>query len=276
VARGNEKGRVERAIRYIRDAFFAARAFTDLDDLNAQAQVWTLGMASERRCLQEPALTVAQAFIQEREHLLALPDAPTPTDELRAVTAGKTPYVRFDLNDYSIPHTHARKSLTVAASPALVRILDGQTVLAAHVRSYDRGQQIEAPEHIEQLVQHKAQASAHRGVNRLTAAVPASAELLRQAAQRGEPLTRLTRTLQDWLDHYGADELDAAIGHALARGVPHPNAVRLALEQRRLTRNEPPAIAVALPEHIKQRDIPVRAHRLESYDQLMEPRHDNP
>jgi transposase len=38
VARGNEKGRVERAIRYLRDAFFAGRTFTDLDDLNAQAE----------------------------------------------------------------------------------------------------------------------------------------------------------------------------------------------------------------------------------------------
>ncbi len=37
IARGNEKGRVERAIRFVRDAFFAARAFTDLDDLNAQS-----------------------------------------------------------------------------------------------------------------------------------------------------------------------------------------------------------------------------------------------
>ena len=34
VARGNEKGRVERAIRYIRESFFAAREFADLDDLN--------------------------------------------------------------------------------------------------------------------------------------------------------------------------------------------------------------------------------------------------
>jgi transposase len=37
IARGNEKGRVERVIRYVRDNFFAARQFTDLDDLNAQA-----------------------------------------------------------------------------------------------------------------------------------------------------------------------------------------------------------------------------------------------
>jgi hypothetical protein len=33
------------------------------------------------------------------------------------VTAGKTPYVRFDLNDYSIPHTHVRRPLTVLADP---------------------------------------------------------------------------------------------------------------------------------------------------------------
>jgi len=43
IARGNEKGRVERAIRYVRDAFFAARTFTDLDDLNAQAAAWCTG-----------------------------------------------------------------------------------------------------------------------------------------------------------------------------------------------------------------------------------------
>ena len=50
VARGNEKGRVERAIRYIRDAFFAGRTFVDLDDLNAQAEAWC------RRAGRRPAL----------------------------------------------------------------------------------------------------------------------------------------------------------------------------------------------------------------------------
>ena len=30
---------------------------------------------------------------------------------------GKTPYVRFDLNDYSVPHAQVRKTLTVVADP---------------------------------------------------------------------------------------------------------------------------------------------------------------
>jgi transposase len=57
VARGNEKGRVERSIRYIRDNFFAARVFTDVDDLNAQAQVWCEGDACDRRWPQDDRTT---------------------------------------------------------------------------------------------------------------------------------------------------------------------------------------------------------------------------
>lgn len=49
VARGNEKGRVERAIRYVRDNFFAARSWSSLDDLNEQAHAWTHGPALERK-----------------------------------------------------------------------------------------------------------------------------------------------------------------------------------------------------------------------------------
>ena len=55
VARGNEKGRVERAIRYVRDAFFAARTFKDIDDLNAQADAWCRGQAADRRCPEDQA-----------------------------------------------------------------------------------------------------------------------------------------------------------------------------------------------------------------------------
>jgi hypothetical protein len=115
VARGNEKGRVERAIRYVRDNFFAAREFTDLDDLNVQAETWCRGLAADRRCPGQDTLSVREAFAAEAPRLLALPDNP-PLIERVAVKAGKTPYVRFDLNDYSIPHTKVQRLLTVGRS----------------------------------------------------------------------------------------------------------------------------------------------------------------
>jgi len=275
VARGNEKGRVERVIRYIRDGFFAGRTYKDVADLNAQADAWVAGPAGERRCPEDKTLTVSEAFTQEQARLLALPGDAFPTDEIRAVSAGKTPYVRFDLNDYSIPHTCVARTLTVAARLDQVRILDGQTVIATHPRSFDRRQQIEIPQHIATLVEHKHQASAHRGTDHLVQAVPASRELLTQAVERGEPLGRTVRTLTDLLERYGVAELTAAITDALGRGVPHPNAVSLALERRRQALAEPPPLAVSLPDHVKRRDVPVRPHRLDGYDVLMEPTHDD-
>jgi transposase len=268
VARGNEKGRVERAIRYIRSAFFEARKFSDLDDLNRQAEEWCNGIAADRPCPEKKEVTVREAFAEEAPKLLPLPANPFPLTERVAVKVGKTPYVRFDLNDYTVPHNKVQRLLTVLADPDTVRVVDGSEVLACHPRSYDKGAQIEDPAHLQALIDEKRAARRHRGVDRLAAAAPAAQDLLQRAAVRGDNLGTITATLLGLLDSYGAAELDAAIQDAIARGVPHPNAVRLALERRREQRSAPPPIAVDLPDHVKARDPIVKPHRLEIYDQL--------
>ena len=100
IARGNEKGRVERSVRYVRDGFFAGRQFADVDELNAQADAWCYGASADRRCPDQHAVTVREAFAEEAPHLLKLPDNPYPVVERVTVWVGKTPYVRFDQNDY--------------------------------------------------------------------------------------------------------------------------------------------------------------------------------
>jgi transposase len=268
VGRGNEKGRVERAIRYIRSAFFAARKFNDLEDLNRQAEEWCNGIAANRPCPENRAITVREAFAEEAPKLLRLPDNPFPLSERITVSVGKRPYVRFDRNDYTVPHTKVRRVLTVLGDPDTVRIVDGSEVIACHPRSYDKDAKIEEPAHLQALIDEKRAARHHRGVDRLAAAVPAAQDLLQRAAECGYNLRTITTDLLRLLDRCGAGELDAAIQDALARGVPHPNAVRLALDRRREQRNAPPPIAVDLPDRVKTRDTTVRPHRLETYDRL--------
>ena len=273
-ARGNEKGRVERAIRFVRENFFAARAFTDLDDLNAQASTWCNGYAADRPCPQDRDISVRAAFAAEQPSLLALPANPYPCQSQEVVKVGKTPYVRFDLNDYSIPHSFVRRTLTVHADPDQLRIVDGAQLIASFARSFDRGAQIERPEHIEALVSHKRAARQHRALDRLARAAAASQTLLQRAAQRGTPLGALTTALLKLLDRYGGAELQAAIEEALASDAPHPNAVRVALERRRELRQQPPPVAISLPEHVRCKDTEVIPHRLDIYDQLNAGTHD--
>ena len=271
VARGNEKGRVERSIRYIRDSFFAGRAFTDLDDLNTQARTWCLGLAAERRWPEDSRLSVRQAFEAEGRSLLALPPQAFALGERLAARVGKTPYVRFDTNDYSVPHTHVQRTLTVLADEQCVRVLDGSTELARHRRCWDSHVQIEDDAHVQRLVDVKRAARAHRACDRLAQAAPASAVLLQRAAARGENLGSITAALMRMLQRWGAAALQAAITEALARDVAHPNAVRLALERARAASGEPPPVALVLPEHVAKRDAPVRTHELRSYDRHPDP-----
>ena len=274
IARGNEKGRVERAIRYVREAFFVARKFVDLDDLNAQAEAWCLGMAADRRCPDEPDRTVREVFAEEKARLLPPPESPPSLLEQVAASVGKTPYVRFDLNDYSVPHAYVRRVLTVLADPREVRIVDGAHVLARHQRSYDKGARIEDPAHVQALVNEKRKARQHRATDRLAQAAPASQDLLMRAAECGANLGALTAALLRLLERYEAAALQEAILEALERDVPDANAVRIALERRREQQGAAPPVAVTLPAHVRDRDKPVRPHALESYDELKDDQDD--
>ena len=173
-----------------------------------------------------------------------------------------------------MPFTHVRRMLTVLADPHEVRIVDGATVLASHPRSYDKGAKIEEPAHVQALVDFKHAARQHRGTDRLARAVPASQTLLERAAERGGSLGAITAGLLRLLDRYGAAAVQSAILEALERDVPHPNAVRLALERQREQQGGDPPVAMVLPAHVRDRDAPVRPHALETYDQLKDPSDD--
>lgn len=271
VARGNQKGRVERQIDFIRKSFFAARKFVDVADLNAQAVDWCGGRAFERPWPEDDSLSVRQAFAVEHPHLLELPAAGYALGERVDVAVAKTPYLRFDLNDYTVPHTHVQRSLSVLADEQRVRIFDGITELANHPRSFDRHQVIEEPAHLQALVEHKGRARAHRACDALAQVAPAATQLLQMAALRGHNLGSITAALLRLLDQYGAASLQAAVLEAIARDVPHPNAVRLALERARERTGRPVPLALALPEHVARRDVPMRPQSLACYDRRYDP-----
>jgi transposase len=271
VYRGNEKGRVERAIRYVRDSFFPARTWTDLEDLNTQAHAWCLGPASERRCPEDRSQTVRTVFEQEQSKLMPLPEQPFFVEDRVEVHAGKTPYIRFDLNDYSVPHDRVRRTLVVLATEQTVRVLDGNAVVATHARHWGKGAQIEDPTHIQPLVEQKREAREGRGMDRLHHAAPRTRAFLMAVAERGANLGSTTNGLLKLLDGYGADELERALGEVLSREAPHLAAVRQVLEQRRYQRRLPPALPVPLSDEVRSKDRAVKSHALSSYDQLSTP-----
>lgn len=268
VARGNEKGRVERQIQYLRTSFFAARSFRDVADLNAQFEKWRDEIAHVRRVLGDAILTVGEAHERERSYLIRLPEHPFETDLLRSVRSGKTPYVRFDRNLYSIPYTLVRKPLTLVVGVETLRVLDGEKEVAHHQRSYESGACFEDPSHIEALVEWKKMARALKGRDRLRAAVPETDALFDVLALRGDNLGYNTTRLLQLLDTYGAEELRQATRTAIEREAYSSGSIAHVLEQRRRERGLRPPMQVELPDDPRVRDLRIIPHRLEAYDAL--------
>jgi len=270
VARGNEKGRVERTIQYLRHAFFAARRVSSLDVLNAQLAQWIADTAHQRPVPGDPTgRRVADALAEERPHLLPLPAHPFVCDLVRAVSSGKTPYVRFDGNDYSLPPALLRRPLTLVASAHQVRLLDGPTEVACHPRSYDRGQALEDPAHLAALTAAKRRAQELRGRDRLRQACPHAGAFLEALARRGERLAPHTTVLLRLLDDYDAGDLDTALAEAVARDTLSAWAIAHRLDQRARARRTPPAVPRFEPTDPRARALRITPHRLTDYDGLL-------
>ena len=265
--RPNEKGGVEKAISFVRQSFFAARAFTNLEELNRQALEWVQRVRL-RPHPEKTGRTVRDVFEEEKARLLPLPLHPFDCEFVKPVNSRGSIYIRFDLNDYSIPPEVADKPLTLSASDTRVRILDGDRVMAVHTRSYDRQRRIEQPTHRQALLQSKRKALGSSPSQRMVACVPESEAFLEQAFQRGESVARLTPQLLELLDDYGKDELRAVIQMALERNTPRVSSLRFLLKKRRASFKRKPPLPVQLPRRPELADIYIPSHPLESYDEL--------
>ena len=272
VRAGNQKGRVERAIRYVRDSFWAARRFTTLEECNRQALKWRDEVAHQRPWPDDRNRTVAEVLAEEQPRLLPLPLHEFNTDRVVAVRAAKTIYVRFDGNDYSIPPEAVGRELTLAASDTEVRILDGVREIARHRRSYNRQQMVLDPAHQQALLRTKRKARESTRSGRLEMAVPESAVLLERAFADGESAAHQIAQLLQLLDRYGARAMRRAVREALERNTPRAASVEFLLRQS----NRAAPLPLDLRRHPQAESVEVRPHDLETYDELAQRRDEDP
>ena len=264
VRAGNQKGRVERAIRYVRDSFWAGRTFTTLAECNRQALLWRDQVAHQRRWPGGDHRTVAEACAEEQPRLLPAALHPFPTDRIETVRSRKTIYVRFDLNDYSIPPQAVGRQLALVASDTGVRILAASLEIARHARTYDRHQLVLDPAHQEAVLKIKRKAFHSTPAGRLEQAVPESKTLLDLAFAQGESAGHQTAQLIKLLEQFGAAALRRAIAEALQRNTPRASSVAFLLRRQ----PRPTLLALDLSRHPQAQSLDVRPHDLETYDEL--------
>jgi transposase len=223
----HEKGAVERAIRYFRDRFFAARSFHSIEHGNAQLLEFIETIAHKRPHPRFPDRTIAEVFEEERPRLLTLPDPLPSADVVTPVSVDKTAFIRLDTNEYSAPAAYARATLTLVASDTELRLLDGDREVARHPRCWGRHQRIESPAHRAELLAEKRAARDLKSRDRLRAEVPGAETLLARWFDAGRNVGSLAAQVLHLLDAYGAAVLGDAIAEMISRGTHDPGALAI-------------------------------------------------
>jgi transposase len=264
VARPQHKGRVERAIRYLRDRFLAGRTITGVAEGNRALHRFIAEIAHARPHPVLAPRTVADVLADEKPRLLPLPEVLPSTHLVVPVNVDSQAFVRLDTNRYSVPTVYAHRTLTLAADDEIVRVLDGDKEVARHARSFGRRHFIEEPAHRAELVRERRAARDLKGRDRLVHVAPDFSVLLERWALEGYSLAiQVTRAIK-LLDLYGDEVFARAVAEIAARGLRDVGALTVACDRLRRERNRPLPVEIPLPPHVVDRDVV--PHDLETYD----------
>jgi len=263
VRSGNEKGRVENGVGYVKKNFLAGLQLVDFPALQAAATLWVDTQANVRVHASTHQRPI-DMFEQERSALKAL--NPNGFDLARVITvrANKQFRVALDTNHYSVPARYAGQRLLLKASDDRVCVYAENLLVARHVRSMDRHQDIEDPQHPQALLEQRKSAREQRLLTRFLAISP-RAQAYREGleAKRVDARVHL-RKIVALLEMYGQEALARSLDDGLELQAFSAEYIAHMLAARRRTGPEPGALQLTRGCDLLELELP--APDLSIYD----------
>ena len=136
--RAKTKGKVERPYSYVRQDFYLAREFQDLDDLNVRFGEW-LEHTANVRIHGTTRRVPSEVLMEERESLQPLPAIRHAAAEICTRRVSSDGMVSYEDNLYSVPDGVGRGLVEVHARAYDLSIVAGGGEVARHERLTGKG-----------------------------------------------------------------------------------------------------------------------------------------
>jgi hypothetical protein len=241
-----EKGKIERAVGYLRQNFWPLRTFTDLTDVNSQARHWLEEVANQR-CHRETGETPAVRF--QSETLRALPVIVPDYRDTAEALVHKDLRLPFDGNRYCVPPRYVGHHLILKADASTVTIYDQCQDVTSYARCWQRGQVLGAERFQKELLAQFAAAQRSAEQQRLVGWLgPVSESYLRRLADTDRSLNRQVRELLLLVREYGPEAVAAAVTQAHAAGAFGADYIANILRQQRMRRDVQPPLRFQNPQ----------------------------
>jgi len=249
VGRGNEKGRVENAVGYAKKNFLAGLEIPDFAALGPAARNWLETVANVRlhgETRQKPV----ELFNAERPCLLPLPANAFDIATVSQQRASPQFRISCDTNRYSVPAEYAGRALTVKTDPERICVYAGDKLIARHIRSYERYQDFEDPDHPKALLAQRKKARDQKIFMRFIALSQKADLYYRKLAERRLNPQQHVRQIVALSEIYGTDPVARAIEDAFAFEAFSSEYIANLLQQRARFHKEPAALHLTRREDL--------------------------
>jgi len=258
--RANEKGRIERALRDLRD-WLRVNHFEDLNDLNRNVGLWRIERNQRiHRSIQKSPLETLK-----EETLRALPAIAYRPYRVVLATISKTGFVEFETNRYSVPSDYSERPCEILAYPDHLDLRVKGIRIALHQRRFGRKEKIEDPTHRERLLRMTPQFKRQRIYQLMDQMDPALHRFLQEAAQDGQNLQDMAYAFFKLLKHVSKTMLLSAVREANRIGTFKLRYVQSLLQVPQLQMPPTPVF----PQESKLLDIGYERRNLKDYDELL-------
>jgi len=263
VAKGNEKGRVENGVGYVKKNFLNGLDFLDFSAVNPAAQVW-LDTIANVRIHGETHQRPVDLFIEEQPRLRPLNPMPYDIASIKSQRASKQFRVTLDTNRYSVPAEYASQPITLKATPDWVCIYHQDKLIARHVRSYDRRKDFEDPDHPKALLAQRRNAREQRLLMQFLSLSRHAQIYYEGIEQRRLNPRHHLRKIVALSEIYGVDAVDRAIQDGIAFHAYSCEYIANILEMRARALPEPGALHLTRRQDLL--DIEIAAPDLSPYE----------
>jgi transposase len=255
VRSGNEKGRVENGVGYVKKNFLAGLELPDFCAMQPAATLW-MDTVANVRMHESTHQRPIDRFEEERAHLKRLNPAGFDLARVSTVRATKQFRVPLDSNHYSVPARYAGHRLTLKAYADRVCIYDHDQLVVRHPRSMDRHQDIEDPEHERQLVVQRKSAREQRLVVQFLA-ISARAQSYREGLEAKHVNARVhLRKILALVDLHGKQAVARAVDDGLELQAFSAEYIAHILSARRRIGEEPAALQLTRRADLLDLELP--------------------
>jgi transposase len=231
VGKGNEKGRVENGVGYVKKNFLAGLEIPDFSALNPAARQW-LDTVANVRVHGETREQPTGLWHTERPSLRPLPLHPFDIATVSQVRASRQFRITLETNRYSVPAHYAGQLLILKTYPDRLCLYRGDQLIARHARRYDRFQDVEDPDHPKPLLEHRQKARAHQLFRRFLALSPQAEAYYRKLEERRLNPHHHVRKIVALSDMYAPQAVARAMEDALTFEAFSSEYIANLLEQR--------------------------------------------